>query len=114
MEESGTARGLRAFADARGLSYSETATLQGDGALLGKDGTVEGAATGMLPGGTGGTLALYRYTEGSGNDKTVRRYTIFVASIPETIGFAPYLAFKSPGTRMPVDRSQGPKVVKPA
>ena len=114
MQESGNAVGLRAFADARRLSYSETAILQGDGALLGKDGTVEGAVTGTLPGGTGGTLAHYRYTEGSGRDRTVRRYTIFVASIPETIGFAPYLAFKSPGGSMPVDRGQGPKRVEPA
>jgi hypothetical protein len=114
VEGVANAVGVRAFADAHGLSYSQTVALQGDGALLCKNGTVEGAATGILPGGTGGTLAHYCYTEGSGKDKTVRRFTIFVASVPEAIGFAPYLAFKSPGGHMPVDRSQGPKQVRPS
>jgi hypothetical protein len=114
MEVSGKTLGLRGFADSHGLSYSETASLQGDGALLSKDGTVEGAATGTPPGGVGGTLAYYTYTEGSGKDKTVRRFTVFVAGVPEVIGFAPYLAFKSPWTHMPVDRSEGSKRVRPS
>jgi hypothetical protein len=114
VERSGNAVGLQAFADAHGLSYSETATLPGDGALLGKNGTVEGAASGALPGGTDGTLAHYCYTEGYGRDQIERDWTIFVASVPETIGFAPYLAFESPGTKMPIDKGQGAKEVKPA
>jgi hypothetical protein len=110
---SGTGEGLRSFAESNGLSYSDTATLPSEGALLGKAGRVEGAATGTLPRGAGGTIAHYVYTTGSGSRREDHWFTIFVGAIPETIGFAPYLGFRSPGSKMPLDDGPKSKRVEP-
>ena len=60
--EDGTAGGLESFAGANGLTFASSASLPSEGALLSQGGDVEGAVTGTLPGGLGGTLARYHYT----------------------------------------------------
>lgn len=115
--EDGTGSGLEAFAAANGLTFASSASLPSDGALLSEGGDVEGAVTGTLPGGLGGTLARYHYTttstDSDGHTTTHHhRLTIVVSRVPESIGFAPYLAYRGPGSSMGVDMGQGAKRVK--
>lgn len=90
---------LAKFAESRGLAYAESADLPQQGATLTQgSGEVEGAATGLLPGGIEGTLARFQYvyksTDSDGRTSEERRpFTLVVTAIPESIGFIPYLGF---------------------
>ena len=93
------------FAKLHGLAFSERAELPEQGDLLCRDGVVEGAATGGLPGGIEGTLAhlTYTYTWTDSDDHThseERPFTIVVTRVPESIGFMPYMGFAGDGTKL--------------
>lgn len=97
--EDGSKGGLEAFAAANRLGFEASASLPAEGALLSTGGDVEGAVTGALPGGLDGTLAHYTYTttstDSDGHTSTSHHhYTLVVGRVPESIGFAPHLAFR--------------------
>jgi hypothetical protein len=103
MGENGGADPVAAFAKDAGLAYAPSAQLPGEGATLAEHGRVDGAATGTLEGGGEGTLAHYSYVHtytdaDNHTHSTTRHFTLVVTSIPESIGFAPYLGFRSPGS----------------
>ncbi|MBS1881274.1 MAG: hypothetical protein JST31_17305, partial [Actinobacteria bacterium] len=99
MAVPGGADTLASFAEAHRLGHSAHADLPAQGATLTRStGHVEGAATGILPGGAEGTLAhfVYTYTYTDADDHThteTRRLTLVVTEIPVSIGFVPYLGF---------------------
>jgi hypothetical protein len=81
------------FAKAHGLQFTESIELPRQGELLSRTNLrMAGVATGKLPGGEEGTLAHLSYTEKSGDSTRTRELTAVVTRVPETIGFAPYLA----------------------
>ena len=84
---------LAEFAQAHGLTVSDTAELPATGALLGEDDLeVEGAATGVVADGEPGTLCHLTYTYRSNDTTQTAKRTAVVIRLPESIGFAPYLA----------------------
>ncbi len=96
---------IASFAELHKLALSERAELPEQGDLLCREGTVEGAATGALPGGIDGTLAHFTYTytwTDSDNDShhEERPFTIVVTRVPESIGFMPYLGFSGAGSKL--------------
>jgi hypothetical protein len=96
---------LSKFAAAHGLAYSDRFDLPKQGDLLQRDGKVEGAATGALPGGEEGTLAhfTYTYTYTDSDDHThheERPFTVVVTQVPESIGFMPYLGFSGSASKL--------------
>lgn len=96
---------ISSFAELHGLAFSERAELPEQGDLLCREGTVEGAATGALPGGIEGTLAhlTYTYTWTDSDNDThheERPFTIVVTRVPESIGFMPYLGFSGAGSKL--------------
>lgn len=91
-EDDSAPAAIEKLASNRGLEFSERAELPKQGALLAEDDLeVHGAASGELPGGTDGTLAHLSYTYRSGDNTSTARLTAVVSSVPEGIGFAPYL-----------------------
>jgi hypothetical protein len=97
--EDGPAGSLESFAQRNGLAFANATSLPQEGALLSAGGDQKGAATGKLPGGLDGTLAYYTYattsTDSDGHSSTTHHHnTIVVSRIPESIGFAPSLAFR--------------------
>lgn len=98
-------RPLAKFAEGHALAFAERADLPKQGDLPSREGTVEGAATGALPGGAQGTLAHFTYTftwTDSDNDThhEVRPFTVVVTQVPESIGFMPYLGFSGSGSKL--------------
>ncbi|HWB70270.1 MAG TPA: hypothetical protein VG518_09870 [Solirubrobacterales bacterium] len=96
---------IASFAELHKLAFSESAELPEQGDLLCRGGTVEGAATGALPGGIEGTLAhfTYTYTWTDSDNHThheERPFTIVVTRVPESIGFMPYLGFSGAGSKL--------------
>jgi hypothetical protein len=97
---------LAVFAAAPGLTFATSAELPQQGATLTRDGgKVEAAASGKLPGGIEGTLVHFTYThtttDSDNHTQTeVRRFTLVVTEIPESIGFIPYLGFTGPGSKL--------------
>jgi hypothetical protein len=84
---------LSEFAQAHGLTIDTDAELPAEGGLLGKDELkLHGAATGSLPGGEPGTLCHLSYTYRSNDATHTSKRTAAVLRVPESIGFAPYLA----------------------
>jgi hypothetical protein len=84
---------LSEFARAHGLVAAERTELPALGSLLGRaDLKQRGAATGTLPGGERGTVCQVTYTTRSDDTTTTHNRTAVVLRIPESIGFAPYLA----------------------
>lgn len=105
MADSATPSALAEFAKERGLQYAERVDLPAQGKTLCESGTVEGAATGALPGGVEGSLIHYRYTHtwtdsDNHSHSEERRFTLIVASIPESIGFLPYMGFSGPASQL--------------
>ncbi len=99
--EDGPAGSLESFAQSNGLVFSDAPSLPQEGTLLSAGGDVKGAASGKLPGGLDGTLAYYTYTttttDSDGHSTTHHHHnTVVVGRVPESIGFAPYLAFRGP------------------
>lgn len=87
------AAGLGEFAGAHGLKNERFPSLPEQGGLLSEDDLeIEAAATGTLPGGEPGTLAHLTYTYRSNDTTHTVRRTAAVLRVPESIGFAPYLA----------------------
>ncbi len=96
---------LKEFAEAHGLAFAERIDLPKQGDLLSRDGKVEGTATGALPGDVPGTLAhfTYTYTWTDSDNHThheVRRFTVVVTQLPESIGFMPYLGFSGADSKL--------------
>lgn len=96
---------LAEFAAAHGLAYADRVELPRQGDLLCREGKVEGAVTGALPGGIEGTLAhftyTYTYTDSDNHTQTeVRPFTIVVAEIPESIGFLPFMGFTGAASKL--------------
>ena len=97
---------LARFAKSHGLTCAEKVDLPQQGATLTQgSGKVEGAVTGALPGGIEGTLArfvyVYKSTNSDGQTTEERRpFTLVVTSIPESIGFVPYLGFSGPASKL--------------
>lgn len=96
---------LAKFADSHGLTYSDRVDLPEQGDLLCRDGKVEGAATGALPGVAQGTLAhftyTYSYTDSDNHTHHEERpFTIVVTEIPESIGFLPYMGFSGSASKL--------------
>lgn len=84
---------LAEFADGHGLAFAAATELPGEGGLLGRDGLrQDGAASGPLPGGETGTLCWLTYTHRSDDHDVTEHRTAVVIRLPESIGFAPYLA----------------------
>jgi hypothetical protein len=105
VADSATPSALAEFAKERGLQYAERVDLPAQGKTLCESGTVEGAATGALPGGVEGSLIHYRYTHtwtdsDNHSHSEERRFTLVVASIPESIGFLPYMGFSGPASQL--------------
>lgn len=100
---------IAAFAESHGLSYAESADLPRQGSTLTREGgRVEGAASGVLPGGIEGTLArftyVYKWSDSDNNTREENRpFTLVVTAIPESIGFAPYLGFSGPASKLDED-----------
>lgn len=94
MSPGGTDSGpVAEFADGHGLSYAEHVELPDEGGLLGRDGLQQhGTATGVLPGGETGTVCWLTYTHTSDDHTVTVHRTAVVTRLPESIGFAPYLA----------------------
>jgi hypothetical protein len=94
-----TADSIAGFAAANGLAFAPRVELPAQGSTLTRPGgKVEAAATGTLPGGIEGTLAhftyTYSHTDSDNHTHTeIRRFTLVVTRIPESIGFLPYLGF---------------------
>ena len=96
--DAGAPGGIRKLAEGRGLAFSDGADLPARGALLGEDDLkVHGAASGTLPGGEEGTLAYLSYTYRSNDTTHTAELTAAVVSVPESIGFLPYLKGTSGG-----------------
>jgi hypothetical protein len=105
VADSATPSALAEFAAERGLRYAERLDLPAQGKTLCENGTVEGAASGTLPGGLEGSLIHYRYTytytdSDNHTHSEERRFTLVVASIPESIGFLPYMGFSGPASKL--------------
>lgn len=100
---------LARFARSHGLVYADSVDLPQRGATLTQgSGRVEGAATGTLPGGVEGTLArftyVYKWTDSDSHTREENRpFTLVVTSIPESIGFVPYLGFSGPASNLDAD-----------
>jgi hypothetical protein len=97
---------LSKWAAEHGLAFSQTVDLPSQGATLAhSDSRVEGAATGKLPGGIDGSLVhfTYTYTWTDSDDHThtaVRKFTLAVTQVPESIGFLPYMGFAGSGSEL--------------
>lgn len=91
---------LEEFAKTHRLEHSKLAQLPRGGGLPGRD-SLEALATvtGRLPGGSSGTLAHLCSEYQSGDTTRVRPLTVVVLRVPESIGFAPYLADPSGAMR---------------
>jgi hypothetical protein len=105
MTDSATPNALAKFAKEQGLQYAERVDLPDQGRTLCENGTVEGAATGTLPGGVEGSLIHYRYTytwtdSDNHSHSEERRFTLVVTRIPESIGFLPYMGFSGPASKL--------------
>lgn len=84
---------LMEFADGHGLAFAGSTDLPRVGGLLGRDNLRQrGTATGALPGGEAGTLCQLTYTYTSNDTTHTAARTAVVIRVPESIGFAPYLA----------------------
>jgi len=85
--------GFAEFAKAHGLSADPHTELPPHTGLLTEtDLEIEAAATGTLPGGEPGTACQLTYTYRSNDTTHTARRTAAVIAVPESIGFAPYLA----------------------
>lgn len=99
MAAAETADSIAGFAAANGLAFAPRVELPAQGSTLTRPGgKVEAAASGALPGGIEGILAhftyTYSYTDSDNHTQTeVRRFTLVVTRVPESIGFLPYLGF---------------------
>lgn len=100
---------IAAFAESHGLRFAESADLPQQGSTLTQgSGKVEGCATGTLPGGIEGTLARFTYVHkwtdsDNHTHEEDRPFTLVVTAIPESIGFAPYLGFSGPESKLDED-----------
>jgi hypothetical protein len=84
---------LDEFAEAHGLEAAESVELATSGALLSENDLKQrAAATGALPGGETGTVCHLTYTTRSNDSTRTHDKTAVVIRVPESIGFAPYLA----------------------
>jgi hypothetical protein len=104
--------GFEEFAKAHGLKPDPKAKLPPAGGLLSKaDLRVDAAATGTLPGDEPGTLCQLTYTYRSDDTTHTERRTAAVLHVPESIGFAPYLAETGAAMRgMAEIKSRTPKL----
>lgn len=85
--------GFAEFAKAHGLSAGERPELPAQTDLLCEpDLEIEAAATGTLPGGEPGTVCQLTYEYRSNDTTHTARRTAAILRVPESIGFAPYLA----------------------
>jgi hypothetical protein len=88
---------LGGFAKAHGLTAADRIELPMGGALLSEDDLKqEATATGALPGGERGTVCHLTYTTRSDDTTRTHHKTAVVIRVPESIGFAPYLAGGEP------------------
>ncbi len=93
-DRSGELAALAEFAEAHGLTFAKGGDLPREGGLLSRDSLqVLGTARGRLPGGADGTLAFLTYEYRSNDTTHTKRLTAAVVEVPESIGFAPYLAY---------------------
>lgn len=85
--------GLAEFAKAHRLELAEGGVLPAVGGLLSRDSlVVHETAVGQLRDRVEGTVALLTYTYRSNDTTHHRDLTVAVVRVPESIGFAPYLA----------------------
>ncbi len=85
--------GLAEFAEAHGLLFAERGSLPAKGGLLSRASlVVHATAAGILRPGVEGTIALLTYTYKSDDDTRTKHVTAALVAVPESIGFAPYLA----------------------
>lgn len=87
---------IERFAVANKLEFEPAPDLPRDGAVLTHAGrSVGSGATGGLPGGGTATLAHFGFTTTDSDDNTTHHnLTVVVTQIPESLAFAPYLAFR--------------------
>lgn len=100
--------GLRAFAEAHAIPLSQSTDLPATAGIFARsDAKVQTCASGALPGGLDGQLLYFTYTTSDNdNHTTLHEMTLVVTRIPESIGYAPYLAFS--GRSSPISiRSSG-------
>ncbi len=84
---------LEHFAKSNGLTYSGTIERPAESQMVGHGGSIDGAATGSLPGGETGSVVYYTYTTTDSDDHTTTHHrTVAWTRIPESVGFAPYLS----------------------
>ncbi len=84
---------LDRFAKANGLTFAKTIDRPAESQMLDRGGSIQGAATGSLPGGETGSVVYYTYTTTDSDDHTTTHHrTVAWTRVPESVGFAPYLS----------------------
>ncbi len=94
----GTTATMEDFAGTAGLTYEQDPEIPEEGGLLGVSGRHLGAgAAGALPedGGAGQIAFLNYTTTDSDNHTTEHHHTVVAARITESMGFAPYLSYRT-------------------
>jgi hypothetical protein len=92
--------GIDGFAEAHGLRTEPRPELPVAGGLLSRDGLkVAAVAAGRLPGGEQGLVCHLTYTYRSDDTTRTVHRTAVVVRVPESIGFAPYLASSAAALR---------------
>jgi hypothetical protein len=92
MSESGRAGLLSEFAETHGLEPGAGEDLPKVGTVLDRSNKHDSAVHGVLPGGMPGALLHLTYERRSDDRTYTEELTAVVLRVPESIGFAPYLA----------------------
>ncbi len=85
-------RALGELAQASGLQPGPDGYLPKVGSVLTRGVSIDDAVHGTLPGGLTGQIALLRYETHNDDHTVTHRLTAVISALPESIGFAPYLA----------------------
>lgn len=88
----GSSGALGPFAEQYALTPGPGGYLPQVGTALTHGNSIEGAAHGKLPGDIEGIVALLRYERRSDDHTYTERFTAVITRVPESIGFAPYMA----------------------
>ena len=88
---------LGTLAEAHGMQAGPGGYLPKVGTVLTKGVSINAAVHGQLADGRDGIVAVLRYEVRSDDHTVTKHLTAVITKVPESIGFAPYLAFGSGG-----------------